>query len=171
MRINLSKTKIIVFRNGGIIKVNETWFFNGQRLKTVSAYKYMGFFVTPKLIWTSAKEGLAVQARKAILTMSKLQHAVGYFDFVEYFKLFDSMVKPIFIYGSEIWGYEMSDIIENVQIVLCKKYLKLPTCMFKASALGECGRYPLYVDYFTRCIKYWLRLTRMVDTPISAIKC
>ena len=88
IRINLSKTKIIVFRNGGIIKDNEKWFFNGQRLETVSAYKYMGIFVTPKLIWTSAKEGSAVQAKKAILTMSKLQHAVGYFDFVEYFKLF-----------------------------------------------------------------------------------
>ena len=69
MRINLSKTKIIVFRNGEIIKNNEKLFFNGQCLETVSAYKYMGIFVTPKLIWTSAK----VQAKKTILTMSQLR--------------------------------------------------------------------------------------------------
>ena len=26
---------------------------------------------------------------------------------------------------------------------------------------GECGRWPLYIDYFCKCIKYWVRLTRM----------
>ena len=47
------------------------------------------------------------------------------------------------------------------KIIFVKKYLKLPTCTTNALACGECGRYPLYVDYFCKCIKYWLRLTRM----------
>lgn len=29
------------------------------------------------------------------------------------------------------------------------------------NARGECGRYPLYVVYICRCIKYWNKLTRM----------
>ena len=73
MKINLSKTKIIVFRNGGYLRENEKWYFNGQRIETVSMYKYMGIFVTPKLIWSSAKEGRATQAKRAIITMSKIQ--------------------------------------------------------------------------------------------------
>ena len=55
----------------------------------------------------------------------------------------------------------------QIQIQFCKKYLKLPLCTFNAFALGECGRYPLYVDYFTNFIKHWLRLTRMNDTIVS----
>ena len=47
MKINLSKAKIIVFRNGGYLTENEKWHFNGQRIETVSMYKYMGIFVTP----------------------------------------------------------------------------------------------------------------------------
>ena len=32
------------------------------------------------------------------------------------FKLFDSMVLPILLYGCEIWGYENNDIYNSVQI-------------------------------------------------------
>ena len=28
-------------------------------------------------------------------------------------------------------------------------------------AFGECGRFPLSVDYYYRCIKYWLKLLLM----------
>ena len=95
MKINMSKTKIIVFRNGGYLRENEKWYFNGHRIETVSNYKYMGIFVTPKIIWSSAKEGLSIQAKRGIITMSKLKNAIGYFEYHEFFKLFDSMIKPI----------------------------------------------------------------------------
>ena len=42
MKVNLEKTNIIVFRNGGIINRNEMWYFNGKQLKRVTYYKYLG---------------------------------------------------------------------------------------------------------------------------------
>lgn len=108
------------------------------------------------------KRRFAVQAKKVILTMSKLRQSVEYFEFVEYFKLFDSMIKPILTYGSEIGVYEISETIENVQIIFYKKYLKLPNCTLNALAVGECGRYVIDIDYFTRCIKHWLRLVEWI---------
>ncbi|MEW8544973.1 MAG: reverse transcriptase family protein [Candidatus Thiodiazotropha sp.] len=161
MKINLSKTKVIVFRNGGFLREYEKWYFNGESIETVSSYKYMGLCVTPKLIWTKAKENLSIQARKSIISLAKLQNAVGYFEYSELFKLFDSVAKPILCYGAELWGFEVSESIERVQYDVCKKFLKLPQCTFNEFARGECGRYPLYVDYFCRCIKYWIKLTRM----------
>ena len=50
MSLNLSKTKIIVFRNGGILKETEKWLYNGQKIEVVSFYKYLGVYFTPKLI-------------------------------------------------------------------------------------------------------------------------
>ena len=162
MRINLPKTKIIVFRNGGFLREYERRHFNGQSVETVSSYKYMGLHVTPKLLWTYAKECLSTQAKKSIVLLNKLQTTVEYFDYTEMFKLFDTMIKPILCYGSEVWGFEIAENIENVHIKFCKKFLlKLPTCTFHAFARGECGRYPMYVDYFCRCVKYWIKLTRM----------
>ena len=97
-----------------------------QSQHTVSAYKYMGLFNIPKLIWSYAKQGLGTQANRSIISMVKLQNSFGYFDYTEFFKLLDTMIKPILLYGSEIWGFEVYESIENVQDNFCKKFLKLP---------------------------------------------
>ena len=76
----------MMFRNEGYLRENEKWYFEDQRIDTVSAYRYMGLMVTPKLIWTSVKSKLANQANRAIISMLKMQRHVGYFDYIEYFK-------------------------------------------------------------------------------------
>ena len=40
MKVNMSKTKIMVFITGGIVKVNEKWFYQDKKLDIVSEYKY-----------------------------------------------------------------------------------------------------------------------------------
>ena len=95
MIINLQKTKVIVFQNGGILRYYEKWYFNGVAIETVSAHKYMGLFITPKLICSYAKHNLAAQARKSIISMLNLQSFVGCYKYQELFKLFDAMIKPI----------------------------------------------------------------------------
>jgi hypothetical protein len=32
-------------------------------------------------------------------------------------KMFDSMIEPILMYGSEVWGYENFKVIEQIQIL------------------------------------------------------
>ena len=36
--------------------------------------------------------------------------------YTEYFKLFDTMITPVLIYGSDIWGTDYTDIIEYVHL-------------------------------------------------------
>ena len=80
------------------------------------------------------------------------------------------MIKPILCYAAEIWGYQQSDIIEKVHNKYCRKFLKLPSNTANMFFRGECGRWPLYVDYFCKCIKYWSKLTRM-DTYRYPYQC
>ena len=72
MVVNIGKTKIIVFRNGGFLRRNEKWYYQGQQIEVVSFYKYMGLLFTPKLVWTKTKENLAEKAYKAIITIKIL---------------------------------------------------------------------------------------------------
>ena len=102
MSLNLTKTKIIVFRNGGIVKDAERWFYNGNEIEVVSLYKYLGLLYAK--ITTKTKELLAGQAKKAaysILGFQK-QKKFGHFTPADAFKLFATMVKPIACYGAEI---------------------------------------------------------------------
>ena len=62
------------------------------------------------------KENLALQTQKSINEFKSAQ---------EYFTIFDSMVKPILMYGSKIWGTEYSETVERVQDKFCKDYLIL----------------------------------------------
>ena len=157
MKVNLDKSKIIVFRNGGPLKTAERWTYNDVPLEVVSYYKYLGLIFTPKLVWTKATKTIADQAKKSIFMFQK---ARGFnFASVEVaLKIFDKMITPVLLYGSEIWGFKLSPQIESVQIKFCKKLLMVGSNTSNDAVLGECGRYPLSVLYMTRCIKYWLKL-------------
>jgi hypothetical protein len=71
---------------------------------------------------------------------------------------FDVMVAPILLYGSEVWGYENTDLIEKIHL----KFLKL-ACGLRSSTpsfmvYGELGRMPLYINIYKRMIAYWHKI-------------
>ena len=40
--VNLQKSNVVVFRNGGHIAAREKWFYDGMKLEIVNQYKYLG---------------------------------------------------------------------------------------------------------------------------------
>ena len=62
----MKKTKELVFRNGGVIRNNESWFLGGKLIEAVFFYKYLGMFFTPKLLWSLTQDKLSLQATKAM---------------------------------------------------------------------------------------------------------
>lgn len=121
----------------------------------------MGLLFTPKLSWSKAKRKLAGQAKKAIFCIRNYQRTFGYFKHDEIFRLFDSMVKPILCYASEVWGVEYSSVIESVHFEFCRYFLGVNSSVNNSVALGECGRLPLCVSYYTNSVKYWCKLLQM----------
>ena len=164
LKVNLSKTKVMVFRRGGTLKKSEVWYYDGVKLDTTSAYKYLGLIFTPKGSWFTATKTLASQASKAVAILNKILWKCGDIPFNAAFELFDKMILPILTYGSEVWGFTVYDNIEMVQRKFCRQYLKVSSTTSNVAVLGECGRHPLYIFYMTRCIKYWLKVLQMENT-------
>lgn len=163
MEVNLNKTEIIVFRNGGPLKRNERWYFRGNPVQTTSVYKYMGLLCTPSLSWHAAQEKLAMQAQKAVYSIYRYQRIYGNFTLSQLFSLFDALIKPILCYGAQIWGYKYVAEIENIQTSFCKRYLNVKKSTNTCIVLGECGRMPLCYHYYIICIKYWCKLLTLPD--------
>ena len=42
MSLNVSKTKIVVFRNGGVLRENDKWFYHGNEIEVVNEFNYLG---------------------------------------------------------------------------------------------------------------------------------
>ena len=74
--------------------------------------------------------------------------------------LFDKMIKPILLYGCEIWGFGKLDIIERVQLKYLKYILNLkkstPSCM----VYGETGTYPIELEIKERIVSFRTKLLR-----------
>ena len=77
------------------------------------------------------------------------------------------MVTPVLTYGAEIWGYKESKDIEKVQASFCKHVLGLSRNASNVAAIGECGRKPLKVLYFTKCAKYWLKPCSLAEQRLN----
>lgn len=161
LTVNMDKTKVVVFRRGGIIKKNEKWFYKNKEIQVVSFYKYLGVVFSSFLCWSHATKVLSIQATKALNMINMYASKCNGLPIGAAFKLFDSMVMPILTYGSEVWGFQYYKQLERVQLRFCKKVLGVPVRTPDSAVLGECGRFPVQLNYTMKCIKYWIKLTRM----------
>lgn len=65
------------------------------------------------------------------------------------------------LYGLEFWGTVQQKSKESVHYYACKRYMCFKQSTTNATALGDCGRFPLYIATAKRCLSYWLKLLNM----------
>lgn len=160
--VNLDKSNIVVFRNGGFLGEREKWCFDGSDLKVVNMYKYLGILMSTRLTFSHTFKDLAERARRGVSAILKLLWTIGEFSPNVFFKLFDCQIQPILTYGSEIWGLSADqEVIERVHLCALKRFLGVSYKTPRHMIYGETGRYPLYVATYSRCVKFWLRLTML----------
>jgi hypothetical protein len=80
--------------------------------------------------------------------------------------LFDKMVKPVLLYGCELWDYGNCDIIEGVHLKFCKMLLHMKSSTPLFMVYGELGRYLLEIDIKIRMVSYW---TKFIDGKQSKL--
>ena len=158
LQVNKTKTNIMVFRNGGTLRQNEKWYFEGTRLETVPYYKYLGINFSSRLSWTPALQTLCSQAQRGIMKIRTVFTSCGDMPIDIGLDLFDKLVLPILLYGCQIWGCAYRDQIEATHIQYCKILLSVSSRTYNNVVLGECGRLPLWTIYMYRCIKFWIKV-------------
>ena len=103
------------------------------------------------------KKYLADQATKAMfLLLRKIKKLTLPFDIQ--IDLFEKCVKPILLYGCEIWGFGNIDVLERVQLKFYKYIFNLKKSTPNYMVYGEIGIQPLSVDIKTRIVSYWARM-------------
>lgn len=161
LKVNLDKTKIMVFRKGGHLGKYERWFMNGDRLAIVNSYTYLGYTFTTKV---TANRGLlqtCVRAKRKVHDILRALWKIGCTDVKIFLRLFDQQVLPTITYAAEVWGVKETKIVEQVHMYACKKILSVSTKTPNTMIYGELGRYPLFVNTFIQAVKYWLKILEM----------
>jgi hypothetical protein len=163
MKVNLDKTKIIVFRKGGFLGERELWTYGDTPIEVVNSYKYLGLHFTTKLSLTLAVGELASKAKLRTIQILRCPFKLGNMQRDIFFKIYDAQVLPMLMYGAEIWGFQEYEVLEKAHLFACKRFLHVGLQTPNKMVLGDLGRYPLYITSAMRCVKYWLKLTRMPE--------
>ena len=164
LKVNSKKTKVVIFGRG---KNKCSFTFEGLQLELVDSFKYLGvtfsksnsFNLNIKELFdkaTKAMYGVIGKCRKHNLTIDcKLD-------------MFDKVIKPILLYGCEVWGYHNSKIFEKLHLKFCKHILNLKSTTPNFMVYGELGRYPLIINIKVRIISFWGRLVNSQCSILSA---
>ena len=70
-KVNVMKTKNIVFKKGGILPPNLHFKFNGERLEIVNSFSYLGVDFSSAGSFNITENTLAGKAQKAIFKLNK----------------------------------------------------------------------------------------------------
>ena len=167
LKINVNKTKICIFEKRKRVH-DVTFYINDEIIEIVNSFVYLGIVFTSNGSLNGSVKALSEQAIKAYHNLIAVFNKVK-LDIKTKFYLFDSLIVPILLYGSEIWGvYEFKEI-DKLHIKFCKRILGVSNQTPNLAVLGELGRFPLYVIAKERSLKFWLKIIENPDSQLSHI--
>ena len=106
---NFDKTKIMIFSTRQVQRLNIN--LGGHKMDICTDLEYLGVIFRRKRWIHQTKKHNAEQARKA---MHELLSEFRILIFQLICSRIDHVISPIALYGCEIWGFENSQIIENL---------------------------------------------------------
>ena len=156
LKVNVQKSKVVIFSKGRPPR-NLRFVYNGNELEIVDEFSYLGILYSRTGSFTKAKKSQAEKATRAVYDIIK-KGRLHNLNIETHLELFDKIVKPILLYGCEVWGIGDNSIIERVHLKFCKLLLNLKKSTPDFMIYGELGRYPLDICIKLRIINYWVKL-------------
>ena len=180
LQVNISKTKVLIFNKTGR-HLKDNFHFDGNTLESVQTYRYLGVTFTPSGLFYQSKIDLFQKALKASFKLQKNLSSSNP-SFKTMIHLFDHTIKPIVLYGSEIWGVFKTnsaackradnnpfndlflyDHADKLHFRFLKYILGVNRKSSNIAVLSETGRYPLYFSIISSMIKYAHRLESLSE--------
>ena len=158
LEVNVEKTKAMVFRKGGRIKKREVWKYDGSIIETVKEFNYLGVIFKSNLKW---KSHLEEKMRKATFVSNKIAALNYKYDDIPInliLRIWDAMVKPILLYGSEITDAPTQDTYEKVARAFYKKILGVSKSVCGMSVNIILGRNLLDTEIKTKRLIKWFKI-------------
>ena len=184
LNINEKKTKVMVISKARVPSC-EVYVCN-TKLDQVDKYMYLGIEFTNDGKMEQAQLSIKQRCLKAIFKLRSLLQDSSVNPKLS-MKLFDQMVKPIVLYGCEIWGvptnlkiptqgsmekllnkYE-SIPIEKMHMRYCKYAVGVHNRSTNYAILGDLGRYPISIDILRHILSF-LRHVQMNESKNNILQ-
>ena len=176
LKINIKKTKVIVFNKRGVqLEKKYAFFIDGKKLEITDQYQYLGLKLRPSGSLNFAVQELKDKASRAWVGISNLIFRNNRMEIDKALGIFDSLVTPVATYGSPFWlpyilsqkSYKTADNLlgswenmdaEKLNQKFCRMVLSVNKKTSRLAVLGEIARYPLLIPMLAQCVSYKLSL-------------
>lgn len=166
LKVNATKTKVVVFNKRFNDKIkNLNFSIDGNKIELSKSYCYLGVEMSCSGSFQLAADSLR---KKALRALHSIYSSIDIYSDAPnatlFLKLFDSLVKPVLLYGSEIWGDLALKSNNCVDKFVNKFYRILLGVPNKCSTIGshvELGRFPVCNSIKKAMLKFWFRLVSL----------
>jgi len=169
LTVNINKTKVMIFRKGGRKHKNFRFFYGNEELEIVDRFTYLGITFSSSGTFNKTFDALGGQALKAVFKLKKYLSKFTYIKPSHIISLFDKLILPILLYGSEVWGFSRADSLEKIHLHFLKNILGVKLSTQNNFVYGEFGRVPLYVHNMTAIIRFWLKIIKTDDKKYTKL--
>ena len=170
MKINIKKTKIIVFNKSGKILKGQEFKIGKQPIQITDSSVYLGITFTSSGSFSLAQQKLSNKATRSLYSFLSEINIYNGASVATILKLFDSLVNPILLYNCEILVcflksfenkynkfvskiFDERIIPETMQNKVCKMALGVHSKASNLAVKGELGRFLLHIIIYKRIFK------------------
>ena len=169
LKVNLNKSKIMVFRKKGRLKKSYNWKYGNSAIEVVTSYKYLGInFTSTGQFGSHLNTQLAV-AKMGLNTIYRSIFNLQSRNIDSYFKLFESVSRSVLCYAAQVWGFEKYDVVEKLLRFFIKKLFRLPYNTPNYMLLLETGKDPIFVYTLKLHWSFILRTFKLSNNRFSKI--
>ena len=165
LTVNVAKTRAIVFQVTRSAAAQLELTYRGSSVEAVDSFCYLGMVFQSTAPFSDAGLVRAATGQRSALAMSRRCRELGIQDPVMRMRLFDVLVRPVMMYGIEVWGPhslgQLDAHFEREHRSFLRRLLGVRDSTPSAVVLAELGRYPLMVLATVQVCKYWNRLLAM----------
>ena len=168
LKVNLSKTKVVVFNKSFTKSIKSLNFsIDGQPIEVTKSYTYLGIDISSTGSFCKALDSLYKKSLRALFSIYASLNVYSDGSSIPLFlKLFDALVKPVLLYGSEIWGHitfnkKTNNPLEKLVNKFHKILLGVPNYCSTIGTHVELGRFPASVDIKYSMLKYFCRIVTL----------
>jgi hypothetical protein len=157
LRVNLSKTKSMIFSTGKI-KSRRVLKWQDESIERVSSYVYLGVPFSENLNFRRAKEHFFRKAEIAISDLRGLIYKSRMNNFDSIITLYNSLVRSILMYCAPVWGLKFRNEFEKMRMKFLKCLFLIPRTTPDWIVRLELDLRDSRIFFLKTCLKFWIRL-------------
>ena len=167
LKVNTQKTKVVIFSKGRQPQ-NLHFTYGDTEIEIVKEFNYLGVLFSRTGHFATEIKHNSQKATNAMYEVLRKGRQLN-MSIQCHVDLFNKIVKPILLYGCEVWGFSNTDALEKVQLKFYKLLLGLKSTTNSSMIYGELGIYPVNLDIKLRMVSYWARILHGKDNKLSSI--